>query len=81
MPDPTYAGFDPMFSYLVPFNLTGWPCGTVRAGTSAEGLPLGIQVAANAWREDIVLAILEYLEAEHGGWQPPPLSTPTQGKQ
>ncbi|MEM7117868.1 MAG: amidase [Chloroflexota bacterium] len=71
MPNPTYAGFDPMFSYLVPFNLTGWPCGTVRAGTSPEGLPLGIQVAANAWREDIVLALLAFLEAEHGGWQPP----------
>ena len=71
MPDPAYAGFDPMFSYLVPFNLTGWPCGTVRAGTSPEGLPLGIQVAANAWREDMVLALLAFLEVKHGGWQPP----------
>ena len=67
MPDPAYAGFDPMFSYLVPFNLTGWPCGTVRAGSSKKGLPLGIQVAANPWREDIVLAILEYFDATEGG--------------
>ena len=74
MPDPAYAGFDPMFSYLVPFNLTGWPSGTVRAGTSDEGLPLGIQVAANAWREDVVLAVLEYVEVEFGGWQPPQLA-------
>ena len=74
MPDPSFAGFDPMFSYVVPFNLTGWPCGTVRAGTSMTGLPLGIQVAANAWREDVVLAVLEYLEAEYGGWQPPHLA-------
>ena len=56
--DPAYAGFDRMFSYVVPFNLTGWPCGTVRAGTSEEGLPLGIQVAADAWREDVVLGLL-----------------------
>lgn len=80
MLDPTYAGFDPMFSYVVPFNLTGWPCGTVRTGTSKEGLPLGIQVAANPWREDVVLAILELLEAEHGGWQPPSLSNPATTK-
>lgn len=73
MLDPAYAGFDPMFSYVVPFNLTGWPCGTVRTGTSTEGLPLGIQVAANAWREDVVLGVLEYLESKYGGWQPPSL--------
>lgn len=75
MPDPAFAGFDPMFSYVVPFNLTGWPCGTVRAGDSAEGLPLGIQVAAKPWCEDVVLGVLAYLEAEHGGWQPPFVAT------
>ncbi len=42
MPDIAYAGFDPMFSYVMPFNLTDWPCGTVRVGASTEGLPLGI---------------------------------------
>ena len=71
--DQSHPGFATMFSYLMTFNLTGWPCGTVRAGTAAEGLPLGVQIAAAPWREDIVLAILKQLERVHGGWQPPPL--------
>ena len=28
------------------FNLTGWPVVVVRCGTSAEGLPIGVQVVA-----------------------------------
>ena len=60
-----------MFSYLMTYNLTGWPCGTVRVGTSSEGLPLGVQIAARPWREDVVLALLQHLETARGGWQQP----------
>jgi amidase len=66
-------GFPEMFSYLMTFNLTGWPCGAVRVGTSGEGLPLGVQVAAGPWREDIVLAVLHHLEISGGGWRRPPI--------
>lgn len=34
------------FIYTLPFSLTGWPVATLRAGTSPEGLPIGIQIAA-----------------------------------
>ncbi len=34
------------FGYAQAYNLTGWPTATVRVGTSPEGLPLGVQVAA-----------------------------------
>ena len=34
-------------SYTTPHNLTGWPAATVRCGTSADGLPIGVQVAAH----------------------------------
>ncbi len=37
-------------------NLTGWPAVVVRGGTSAEGLPIGVQLVARAWREDVALA-------------------------
>ena len=59
------------FSYTMTFNLTGLPAGVVRAGTSNEGLPIGIQIAAQSWREDIVLAALNHIEQTIGGWQAP----------
>jgi amidase len=46
------------FSYTMTYNLTGWPAGVVRLGTSSSGLPIGVQVAAHPWREDVVLSIL-----------------------
>jgi amidase len=52
-------------------GLTGTPSGVVRAGTSNEGLPIGIQIAAQPWREDIVLAVLHHIEQAIGGWQAP----------
>jgi amidase len=39
----------------------------------APGLPLGIQVVAQPWRDDIVIAALAHIEAQTGGWTPPPL--------
>jgi amidase len=59
----------PGFSYTMTHNLTGWPAAVVRCGTSASGLPIGVQVAAAPWREDIVLALVEALEQEFGGWR------------
>jgi amidase len=61
------------FNYTLPFSLTGWPCAVVRAGTSLEGLPIGVQIVARPWREDIVLAVALHVEAALGGWQRPPI--------
>lgn len=65
----------PGASYTSQYNTTGWPAGVVRCGTSSEapGLPLGVQVVAQPWRDDVVLAALAYIEAQTGGWQPPPI--------
>ena len=51
------------FSYTMTHNLTGWPAAVVRCGTSQQGLPIGIQVAAHPWREDVVLAIARAIES------------------
>jgi amidase len=51
------------FSYTMTHNLTGWPAAVVRCGTSREGLPIGIQIAAHPWREDIALALARTIEA------------------
>jgi len=54
-------------------NLTGWPAVVVRGGTSNDGLPIGVQLVAHPWREDVALAAARVVEAASGGWQPPPL--------
>jgi amidase len=60
----------PGFSYTMAYNLTGWPVVVVRAGTSAEGLPIGVQIVARPWHEDVALALAQRIEAATGGWQP-----------
>ncbi len=57
--------------YCLPYSLTGYPCAVVRAGTSPEGLPIGVQVVARPWREDIALAAAGRIESALGGWKPP----------
>jgi amidase len=59
------------FSYTGAYNLTGWPGVVVRGGTSPEGLPIGVQVVARPWREDVALAVAQQLETALGGWQRP----------
>lgn len=63
----------PAFSYTMTYNLTGWPSVVVRGGTSPEGLPIGVQVVARPWREDVALAVAQRIETVLGGWQRPPL--------
>lgn len=60
------------FSYTMTHNLTGWPAAVVRCGQTAAGLPIGVQIAARPWREDVALRIAAHLESACGGWQPSP---------
>jgi amidase len=61
------------FSYTMTYNLTGWPAAVVRAGTSREGLPIGVQIVARPWREDVALAVAAKIEEGLGGYRHPPL--------
>lgn len=61
------------FSYTFSYNLTGWPGAVVRAGTTAEGLPIGVQIVTRPGREDVALALARWVEEEFGGFQPPSL--------
>ncbi len=71
----TPHGTDPgWIPYTLPYSLTGWPCAVVRAGTSPEGMPIGVQVVARPWRDDVALAVAAAIERTLGGWQPPPLA-------
>jgi amidase len=61
------------FSYTMTFNLTGWPAVSVRGGWAPGGLPVGVQIAARPWREDVALALARTIETSCGGFQPPPV--------
>jgi amidase len=61
------------FSYTMTSNLTGWPAAVVRGGTTQEGLPIGVQIIARPWREDVALAVAQFLQDTLGGWQRPPI--------
>jgi aspartyl-tRNA(Asn)/glutamyl-tRNA(Gln) amidotransferase subunit A len=48
-------GPDTRFTY--PFNLTGLPSLAVPCGFDSQGLPIGIQIAANLWQEALALRV------------------------
>lgn len=62
------------FSHTMAYNLAGLPAATVRCGESADGLPIGVQVVARPWRDDVALAVAGVLEQSMGGWKPPMVS-------
>ena len=65
-------GRDPT-SYTTPFSVCGWPAATVRCSTAAGGLPIGVQLVAPPWRDDVALAAAGLVEQALGGWSAPPL--------
>jgi len=46
----------------------------VPVSQSADGLPIGVQVAAAPWNEALVLAGARVIEAARGAWVAPPTS-------
>ena len=54
------------FDYTLPFSLLGWPVVVVPAGRTKDGLPIGVQIAARPWREDVALALGAAIERELG---------------
>lgn len=58
-------------AYTLAYSLTGYPAVVVRVGTTDEGLPVGVQVVARPWRDDVALAVAAWLEQRFGGWREP----------
>ncbi len=50
-------------AFTAPFNVLGWPAITVPVGLTAEGLPLGLQLAGPPWDEATVFRAARVVEA------------------
>jgi Asp-tRNA(Asn)/Glu-tRNA(Gln) amidotransferase A subunit family amidase len=59
------------WSYTEWFNLLGSPAVAVPFGRSNEGLPIGVQIVARPWEEELVLGVAADLEAQRGPGQAP----------
>jgi amidase len=62
---------DGVFVYTLPFSLSGQPAVTIQAGTSDDSLPIGVQIIARTWRDDVALALAGAVEEALGGWPRP----------
>lgn len=54
------------WSYTEWFNLLGTPALSVPVGKSAEGLPIGVQIVARPWQEELVISVAAELEEQIG---------------
>jgi Asp-tRNA(Asn)/Glu-tRNA(Gln) amidotransferase A subunit family amidase len=59
------------WSYTEWFNLLGTPAAVLAFGRSNEGLPIGVQIVARPWEEELVLSVAAELEAQRGEWKGP----------
>jgi aspartyl-tRNA(Asn)/glutamyl-tRNA(Gln) amidotransferase subunit A len=62
-------------AFTFPFNFSGHPAASLRAGFGDEGLPVGLQLVAERHRDDLVLRLaraFERAEEEKGGPLPWP---------
>jgi Asp-tRNA(Asn)/Glu-tRNA(Gln) amidotransferase A subunit family amidase len=68
------VGYLDAMSYTQWFNILGNPSAVVPAGSSTEGLPIGIQVVGRPYEEDTVLAVAAVIEEICGCRCKPPLA-------
>jgi len=64
----TAHGAAPAWSFCGTYSITGYPVAVVRAGSSKDGMPIGVQIVGRPWREDVVLAVAGFVETALGGW-------------
>ncbi len=50
------------FTYTMTFNNSGSPAVVIPFGFSKEGLPIGVQIVANLWKDHIALAVAKVME-------------------
>lgn len=56
------AGGVPMAWFTLPFNLTGQPAISLPTSTDPDGMPVGVQLVAAPFREDLLISVAAQLE-------------------
>jgi amidase len=59
-------------AYTIPFNLSGHPAVVIPVGQTQAGLPIGLQIVGNRWREMELLAIAQEVDKVVGDFRHPP---------
>jgi aspartyl-tRNA(Asn)/glutamyl-tRNA(Gln) amidotransferase subunit A len=59
------ANWIPWAPFSFPFNLTQQPAASVPCGFTAAGLPVGLQIVATKYRDDLVLRVARAFESVH----------------
>ena len=59
------------------FNMLGAPAAVVPVGRSPEGLPIGVQIAARPYQDEIALGIAAAIDREFGYVAPPEFAAAT----
>lgn len=62
----------PNFTYMMIYNVLGLPVTQCPMGLNDRGLPIGLQIVANAGNDHLTIAMAQEIEKAFGGWQQPP---------
>jgi len=57
----------PMGVFTAPFNVCGLPAISVPTTVAPSGLPIGTQLVAGPWRDDVLIRVASRIE-EQVGW-------------
>ncbi|XP_029052215.1 fatty-acid amide hydrolase 2-A-like isoform X1 [Osmia bicornis bicornis] len=60
------------FTYMMIYNVLGLPVTQCPMGLNSKGLPIGLQIVANAGNDHLTIAVAQRIEKAFGGWQEPP---------
>jgi Asp-tRNA(Asn)/Glu-tRNA(Gln) amidotransferase A subunit family amidase len=71
--DGATVGYLDAMRYTQWFNVLASPAAVVPVGVSADGMPIGVQVAGRPFEDEGVLAVAAAIESAFG-FQPPPLA-------
>ncbi|KOC60847.1 Fatty-acid amide hydrolase 2 [Habropoda laboriosa] len=63
------------FTYMMIYNVLGIPVTQCPIGLNKKGLPVGLQIVANAGNDHLTIAVAQEIERAFGGWQQPPETT------
>ncbi|XP_076642846.1 fatty-acid amide hydrolase 2-like isoform X1 [Halictus rubicundus] len=60
------------YTYMMLYNVLGLPVTQCPMGLNSKGLPIGIQIIANAGNDHLTIAMAKEIDRAFGGWQQPP---------